>query len=233
MQALFEIYDIDNDGSFGINDLITVIRSFEKSGIIEDLNSMKQGIIDSKDSKLRTDNVMIDENTDSIYVSSEEMKNFAQKLFREAGFDINSSLNFDQFVEFISKYNYFHKAIIWGMRPELWCQDEYSSDTDNEGQWFTSVFRALTPSRNSISEQLTNNSDLSIKHKESDPADSSINMFTSGSKSNIEGYIKLKLKNSSSKKRYCFIKNGLLYYYSSAKSSIPAFLIYLPNRLYK
>ena len=41
MSAIFEIFDFDNDGMFGLDDLITLLRTFEKSEIIPQLSNLR------------------------------------------------------------------------------------------------------------------------------------------------------------------------------------------------
>jgi Ca2+-binding EF-hand superfamily protein len=135
VDALFEIFDTDNDGAFGIDDLITVLRSFEKFQIvpkIRHISMTKQMLIrkatelSSKFQENETDKLdapgsdetieSSDEEIDEILgvpspLSSKRMRQAAAELFKEAGFEADLLLSREQFDIFLDK-NVYLKDIL-------------------------------------------------------------------------------------------------------------------------
>jgi hypothetical protein len=135
VDALFEIFDTDNDGAFGIDDLITVLRSFEKFQIVPKIRHIsmnKQMLIrkvtglSSKFQENETDEMESPSSDETIESSDEEideilgvpspltskrMRQAAVELLKEAGFEADVLLSREQFDVFLDK-NVFFKDIL-------------------------------------------------------------------------------------------------------------------------
>jgi len=140
MEAIFEIFDSDNDGLFNLNDLITVLRTFEKFRIVPKLAQMsaakhlvrKATIIEAK-TKSRIEESHVDNddfNSDSdieVDESEEEMDEYfdipaplssklicktAREMFQEAGFDDQSELNLEEFIKFLDHCKFFKDIML-------------------------------------------------------------------------------------------------------------------------
>ena len=248
IKAFFEIFDTDNDGYFSVEDLVTVIRSFDNKGIIPDLNKMKQKTFDNKkelsdcatsgSSKSITSEESSDEASEeaaiqSVYVTSERVLKLAKRLIKKSGFYTENKLDFEQFRTFINNNQYLSQAIKCGMRTDLWSQDCACRSGSEEDEFLTSICKAIIPSTKSITSSFTEPSVLE-KHHEKIYTGSEIELYTDMVDADFQGFLKIKgRKSGAMKKRYYFIKNNVLYYYNKISDDTPKDVTYMPNKLIK
>ena len=101
MEALFEIFDSDNDGFFGLEDLITLLRTYETSQIVPQLNGQLQRNYEGVDNSDSHTDVSSDKSSKSVmtaesdnyipaivldtpeYVSSKKMRKIAMKMMKD------------------------------------------------------------------------------------------------------------------------------------------------------
>jgi tRNA A-37 threonylcarbamoyl transferase component Bud32/Ca2+-binding EF-hand superfamily protein len=247
MEALFEIFDSDNDGYFGLNDLITLLRTYETSQIVPQLRSHLQRNNEfSENSDSHTDassdksskSVMTAESDDSIpeiildtpeYITSKKMKKIATKMMKDCGFDSDSFLNFEEFAEFISKNSCFQNSVILATHPELWSQiseiDLSSNKSNSRFQNMRSVIMA---------------SGINLrKHSRVNSISESTAVGENGYFSKlgdhlISGALRKKGRKSGGlKKRFYVIKGNFMYYFSKNSDVLPSGVMFLPNKLFQ
>lgn len=142
MKVIFDIFDTDNDELFGLDDLITVLRTFEKNQVIPNLvkaahktknitSSDENTDADSKSSKSIGTQESLEDGVSSVSkaftsLSSKKLKKVAKQMFKNAGFNKNASLDLNDFTEFINNYPAFLKSMQKAMRPDVWI---YSSQS--------------------------------------------------------------------------------------------------------
>jgi len=120
MEAMFEIFDSDNDGYFGLDDLITLLRSYEKLQIVPQLKNFcpqrnvsnssgsKTDVSDSASSESAHTAVSSGEVPDIVldepfYYSSKEIKKVASKMLKSSGFNNRSMLTLSDFTVFMNE----------------------------------------------------------------------------------------------------------------------------------
>ena len=222
MEALFEIFDFDNDGYFGIEDLITLLRTFETQQIVPELkNSKSTSRIISDDSdentEADTDSSRSIKTLDSSceiptyeleslpYISSHKMKKIARNMFTKEGFTKNAFLSLESFSTFMRANPCFTKQMVKSVKGKIWM--DYATGTST---------KSMIDSVPQEFENVTTGTDFSL----------------SDSDAVLSGVLKKKgRKSGNMKKRYYVLKGNVLYYYLRKGDQSPRGVMYLPNKL--
>ena len=248
MRALFEIFDTDNDGRFGLQDLITLLRTFERSGVIPQLTNLKvKNVLDSstegssdssqsdknsnKDIEVTDNSNFVDDSIldDSVYISSKRLKKIAKNMLSEAQLNYKSPLNLEEFSSFINENVCFKHLMSRSLKKEIWSNVSYFNSIQD-----TAKITPIKPKakllwlENAISENPRKSKSFAVpfEHRNSD-------IFEDSDQVTMKGYLSKKGRKGGVKKRLFYIKGSLMYYFIDLNTCIPKGIMYLPGKLYK
>jgi len=222
-KALFEILDTDNDGFFGLEDLITLLRTFETSEIIPELLRESPGFEDKvlnilSDEEVGSNNgsttsIATLESSGEIptitleslaYISSTKITRIAMKMLKNGGFEKDAKLGFVDFSKFLKRHPCFTTEFQKAMKRHYWSGDSQE------------------PTKKS----------LPTHSEEISGAKTGTDFFLQQDEINMAGVLKKKgAKSGKTKRRYYIIKGNMMYYYLKKGDSIPRGVMYLPNKL--
>lgn len=251
MEALFDIFDFDNDGYFGIDDLITLLRTYEKLGIVPQLNKLKlsESPSASSDSSGRRTNVDSDSSSQSIetmptsselseklserpvYFTSKQLHKIAKRMFGESGFDSTENLTLTDFTDFMDEHICFQNSFYHSMKCDLWMDNSTSVKRTKDSPNVIPVERKSKFYKSHKSP--TRISKMSV-HLPEPTLNEGENFFENRENADMHGYLRKKGRKSGNlRKRYYYIKGEIMYYFNNPKDVIPRGLMYMPNKLFK
>lgn len=251
MSALFNIFDSDNDGYFGLDDLITLLRSFEKNRIVPQLNKptlrhASSSTSDSSGGKTDVESGNSSKEVETIsssedlpetvldsqpYFSSKKIKSIAKKMLKNSGFDSKSLLDITDFSGFMNDHMCFQNAMYLAMKPELWSEvDMKKVNTRDPAN--VNAFERKT--KMYLSEGRPKHISRKSQSFNDNLNENGVGFFSNRIHPQIEGILRKKgRKCGTLKKRHYYIKDNVMYYYSKKRDSVPSGIMYLPNKLFK
>ena len=247
MESCLNIFDSDNDGLFGFEDLITLLRSLERLGVVPELNKFRTKNISSPstdassksgEDEISNNTLESTENSDELesisldnieYISSKKIAKIAKSMLKDCGLSYKSPLSIEEFTLFMNENVCFKNFILKSLKKDLWSNDSYCSVSKDTAK--------ITPL--SDGDKL-----LDLEHKinkKSRRCESFVypigiegDWFIDGiEKIAIKGNLLKKGRQGGLKKRFFYIRGSLMYYYLDNKSSIPRGIMYLPGKLFK
>jgi tRNA A-37 threonylcarbamoyl transferase component Bud32 len=217
MRAMLDIFDIDNDNLFGLEDLISVLRTFEKNQAIPNLVKAAKGNMSStasddsantNDNSLSTKTIGTQDSIEKINfsgskipkpLSSKKIKKVAKSMLIDAGFDKNSLLNLSDFTTFMEQNPSFLNTMQKAMKEDVWAVNSQSKIDGSLTDFFTNNSTSWTTD---------------------EPLES------------LSGYLKKKgRKSGGMKRRFYVIKGNFMYLYTKEGDDKPKEIMYLPNKI--